>query len=129
MLQWGRVWVDADIGDQAGVVVAVEHASMGPRLGRRGYLTRLIVSFASSSASMGPRLGRRGYYKFTADTHRLTVLQWGRVWVDADMSAMRSGTGWLPSLQWGRVWVDADMVSMGSGGSISTRCFNGAASG
>src|ERR1700689_4992064 len=79
-LQWGRVRVNAEIGQGHLGATLARPASMGPRSGERGNVTRSDPVSGQIIASMGPRSGERGNAKARPFAECVKeLLQWGRV--------------------------------------------------
>ena len=129
MLQWGRVLMNAEPNLRNAAVSESRLASMGPRSHERGntpHATRNVADVGV--ASMGPRSHERGNTENVySATRTRTLLQWGRVLMNAETYLEDSETKPVSKLQWGRVLMNAETRDARRGQEYRGGRFNGAA--
>ena len=151
-LQWGRNFIVAEITRRSRRVGCHSRASMGPQLYRCGNSIPILHPQSILNASMGPQLYRCGNL-ITSCTNSfgtpcfngaatlslrkfgliflclilVSLLQWGRNFIVAEIQRVRHRPTYRPTLQWGRNFIVAEMWRLSASLRSAATCFNGAA--
>ena len=109
VLQWGHVFSDVETKKRAAPSHRGRHASMGPRLFRRGNTTKINKILNMTAGFNGATSFQTWKHNEAVKTVKFSArLQWGHVFSDVETGL--SGVNVLATfwLQWGHVFSDVE---------------------